>query len=294
MTARRILVGLLPPVVLEAARAMRRRQSGHAQAASAFTPEEFRAIVARMDAGDFAFDAALEEHLCAAWRIDPASVPYPSVLTKAYATGDAVAMNDKSLMEVSYRLPYSHAYESTQRHKYEEFLRAVARAGVDFSGAVAITDVGCGYGGLLTIAREMYPAAALCGVECAHSAVEFMAQRRSYIRGAYADVEAEGTAFAGAVGRSHDIVLCTEVLEHLMRPELALANLMSLRPSRAIALTVPQGRVDTAAQHINFWSQESWRAFIERNANGWRTVCGLCPSPGSPGGADNFAVLLPH
>lgn len=292
MRARQVLRFLLPLAVLEAARAVKRRQAEHAPAVSAFTPEEFRGIVARMDAGDFAFDAALEERLCAAWRVDPTSVPYPSVLTKAYATGDAVAMNDKSLMEVSYRLPYSHAYESTQRHKYEEFLRAVARSGVDFSGAVAITDVGCGYGGLLAIAHEMYPGAALCGVECAHSAVEFMARRRSYIRGAYADLEAEGTLFAGAVGGSHDIVLCTEVLEHLAWPELALANLLSLRPSRAIALTVPQGRLDTASQHINFWSPESWRAFIERNANGSRTVCGLCPSPGSPGGADNFAVLL--
>lgn len=107
-------------------------------------------------------------------------------------------------------------------------------------------------------------------------------------------VEATGETFTKAVGGTHDIVLCTEVLEHLMHPERALDNLMSLRPSRAIALTVPQGRADTAGQHINFWSPESWQAFIDRNAKGWRVICGLCTSPSSPGGVDNLAILLPQ
>jgi 2-polyprenyl-3-methyl-5-hydroxy-6-metoxy-1,4-benzoquinol methylase len=213
---------------------------------------------------------------------------------RAYASGDAVAMNDKALMEVSYRLPYSHAYESSQRYKYEEFLREAARAGIDFSGPVTVTDVGCAYGGLLAVVHDMHPAAQLCGVECANSAIEYMARRRPHVRGAIADIEEPEPNFVAAVGGVHDVVLCTEVLEHLMRPEHALANLMALRPRGGIALTVPQGRVDTAAQHINFWSPESWRAFIEQHARGWRTTCGLCRSPGTPGGADNFAVLKPN
>ena len=294
----RILEEVMPPIVLRVGRALRRRlvkpQVGQGHSPEIFDAQEHRAIVARMDAGDFDFDPALEERLCAAWRKDPASVPYPTALTEAYGIGDAIAMNDQSLMELSYRLPYSHAYETTQREKYEAFLRATARAGVDFSGDVAITDVGCGYGGLLAVAHEMHPAARLCGVECAASAIEFMEHRRPYIRGVVADVQATNEAFVGAVGGDHDIVLCTEVLEHLLSPEQALANLLALQPSRGIALTVPQGRIDTAAQHINFWSPESWRAFIVRHAGNRRAICGFCESAGSPGKADNFAVLLPN
>ena len=187
MTIRQIVRSLTPPILLNAVRAARQREPQPPASSPLFSQEEFRAIVARMDSGDFSFDEGLEERLCAAWRIDPASVPYPTILMKAYESGDAVAMNDKSLMEVSYRLPYSHAYESTQRQKYEEFLRTVANAGVDFSGAVTITDVGCGYGGLLTVAHDMYPASVLCGVECAVSAIEYMGRKRPNIRGAYAD-----------------------------------------------------------------------------------------------------------
>lgn len=289
----RLLEGITPPLLFSTLRRLAGRQPrGSPTLAPMFTAEEHRQIVARMDAGDFDFDSILEERMCAAWRLDPASVPYPSVLSRAYAAGDAIAMNDKSLMEISYRLPYSHAYESTQTDKYEEFIKASSRAGIAFEGA-AVVDIGCGYGGLLESVRQMYPSVRLCGVECASSAIDFIARRRAYIRGIVSDLVGETEAFTNSVGRDHDIVLCTEVLEHLMRPDRALNNLLALKPRRGLAITVPQGRVDSAAQHINFWSSESWRSFIQRHAPDWHSIFGLCRSPGSPGGADNLAILLP-
>ena len=30
-------------------------------------------------------------------------------------------------------------------------------------------------------------------------------------------------------------------------------------------ITVPNGRIDTFEGHINFWSPESWKVFIESN-----------------------------
>jgi hypothetical protein len=255
--------------------------------------EQSRRLVARMDAGDYSFDADTVARMCAAWRADPASVPYPTALTRAYSSGDAVAMNDKSLMQISYRLPYSHAYEETQAEKYGDFIDAIAKAGIIFDNA-RVADIGCGYGGLLEVLRKKYLSTRLSGIECAPSAIEYMAEHRAYIQGVLADVEAPSGAFVGAVGTEHDIVLCTEVLEHLVQPERALANLMALRPRRGLAITVPNGRIDTAAQHINFWSPESWSQFIRKHASGdWQVAIGRCHSPGSPGGFDNLAILIP-
>jgi len=246
-----------------------------------------------MDAGDYDFDFETEKQLCEAWRRDPGSVPYPTALKMAYESQDAFAMNAKALMELTYQLPYSHAYESTQREKYENFVGACSDAGIAFVGA-HVADIGCGYGGLLEIVREKYPTTVLCGVECAASAIDYMMGRRPHIKGILADIEAPTNEFTTSVREKLDVVLCTEVLEHLARPEHALANLLALRPSRGIAVTVPNGRIDTAAQHINFWSPESWKLFVTRNAAGWRVIVGRCDSPGSPGGFDNFAVLLPN
>ncbi len=246
-----------------------------------------------MDAGDFKFDSDTEKRLSKAWRRYPGSVPYPTALRLAYESQDAFAMNAKALMELTYQLPYSHAYESTQREKYENFVGACSDAGIDFVGA-HVADIGCGYGGLLETVREKYPTTELCGVECAASAIDDMMRRRPHIKGIVADIEAPTNEFTANVGEKLDVVLCTEVLEHLTGPEHALANLLSLRPSRGIAITVPNGRIDTAAQHINFWSPESWKLFVTRNAAGWRVIVGPCSSPGSPGGFDNFAVLLPN
>jgi len=35
-----------------------------------------------------------------------------------------------------------------------------------------------------------------------------------------------------------------------------------------LLITVPNGRNDTFAGHINFWSPESWDVFIEENSGG--------------------------
>jgi 2-polyprenyl-3-methyl-5-hydroxy-6-metoxy-1,4-benzoquinol methylase len=63
----------------------------------------------------------------------------------------------------------------------------------------------------------------------------------------------------------YDVIFCTEVLEHLEKPHVALANLVAaLNPGGILVLTVPDGRQDTINEHLNFWSPEGWRAFLIR------------------------------
>lgn len=69
-----------------------------------------------------------------------------------------------------------------------------------------------------------------------------------------------------------DIVLCTEVLEHLENPKIALQNVISSIVSSGLALiTVPDGRIDYSLYHINFWSPESWKNFIENACGDYYT-----------------------
>ncbi|MDG4647140.1 class I SAM-dependent methyltransferase [Roseibacterium sp. SDUM158017] len=63
-----------------------------------------------------------------------------------------------------------------------------------------------------------------------------------------------------------DIVICTEVLEHLDHPAQALQNTFrAVSPGGQLILSVPDGRIDFSRYHINFWSPESWKNFIEDN-----------------------------
>jgi 2-polyprenyl-3-methyl-5-hydroxy-6-metoxy-1,4-benzoquinol methylase len=67
------------------------------------------------------------------------------------------------------------------------------------------------------------------------------------------------------IKKNFDIVICTQVLEHLVNPEKAINNLFRMtRKGGFICISVPDGRKDTSCVHINFWSPESFRFFIER------------------------------
>ena len=62
---------------------------------------------------------------------------------------------------------------------------------------------------------------------------------------------------------SFDLVLCTEVLEHLERPLDALEQLRLLRaPGGRLVATVPDGEMDDFEGHVSFWSLDDFRALL--------------------------------
>jgi 2-polyprenyl-3-methyl-5-hydroxy-6-metoxy-1,4-benzoquinol methylase len=70
-------------------------------------------------------------------------------------------------------------------------------------------------------------------------------------------------------GVQYGAVICTEVIEHILHPEIAVRNLLNMVQDKGLLLiTVPNGRYDTFAGHINFWSPESWNVFIQQNSGG--------------------------
>jgi SAM-dependent methyltransferase len=131
---------------------------------------------------------------------------------------------------------------------------------------LALCDVGCGAGALL---KQFDKASRRVGLDFSEAAV---AQAKRHCP--RADFQVFDVYDTGVSDR-FDIVLCTEVLEHLLHPTTALRNLAALvEASGLLVLTVPNGRLDTFAGHINFWSPESWPMFLEDALPHWQIAVG--------------------
>lgn len=97
------------------------------------------------------------------------------------------------------------------------------------------------------------------------------------------------------VSDQYDVVLCTEVLEHLENPAAALQNLLAARaPSGVLIVTVPDGRIDYSRYHINFWSPESWKLFVQAHLPASvRATFGTFRLSESTVHRNNYAVIRP-
>lgn len=157
---------------------------------------------------------------------------------------------------------------------FQDLLDKCADQGIEFDGK-AVADVGTGTGCLLRFLHHRWPDARLTGFDRQEPLL-----RLAHRLCPQADFRSDDL-LGGAPTPAYDVVFCTEVLEHLTDPEQAVRTLLGRLTERGVlVLTVPDGRTDTLQAHhlyeggggymghINFWSPESWRIFIERQAAG--------------------------
>jgi 2-polyprenyl-3-methyl-5-hydroxy-6-metoxy-1,4-benzoquinol methylase len=121
----------------------------------------------------------------------------------------------------------------------------------------SVVDVGCGAGNLLRAVVEKAAPERVLGIDYAAAGVrrakelvpsgEFRAQSLYDVR----------------TTETFDLVLCTEVLEHLRDPESAVDLLVRLcAGSGTILITVPDGAQDEWEGHRNFWSETHLEDFL--------------------------------
>ncbi len=109
----------------------------------------------------------------------------------------------------------------------------------------SLLDVGCGNAELLRLIDARYPGRHLMGVDLSAVAVESNAATFPHISFAVANIEE--TPPPG----QHDVIVCSEVLEHLSDPEAALGRLReALVPGGHAILTTPMGKVHTTEKHF--------------------------------------------
>jgi 2-polyprenyl-3-methyl-5-hydroxy-6-metoxy-1,4-benzoquinol methylase len=136
---------------------------------------------------------------------------------------------------------------------YEEVAAMVAP---NCSGG-AVIDIGCGAGKLLQDVVGRATPARVVGVDYAVAGVE--RARRAVPSGEFHSC----SLYELDLQETFDVVLCTEVLEHLSKPEAAMRILVRLcADDGVIVITVPDGEYDSWAGHRNFWSEPELVRFL--------------------------------
>jgi ubiquinone/menaquinone biosynthesis C-methylase UbiE len=135
-----------------------------------------------------------------------------------------------------------------------------------------ILDVGCGEGFTITRIKKALPYSTIEGTDISQSSLDFAQKIHQNIRFQASDVQQK----IPYNDDSFDLVLCTEVLEHLKRPEKALKELARVTKKTCI-ISVPhepyfsisnlsRGKnirmLGKDPEHINFWNTKSIRKVL--------------------------------
>ena len=159
-----------------------------------------------------------------------------------------------------YRIEADHAREKLKAEIVDRIEDRIA-------ASANVVDIGCGIGDLLGEVRHRRPGVSVSGLDFSGKAVE--GAQRSLPDGAFRQfVIDRQLPYESA---SFDVVLCTDVLEHLEYPQLVAAELVRIcRPGGLVAIVVPDGTLDQFLGHNWFWNVETFAALLADGRRKWR------------------------
>ena len=125
-----------------------------------------------------------------------------------------------------------------------------------------IVDIGCGAGDLLAEIISRVPGVNIHGLDFSSKAIE--AAKRKFLNGAFKQFVIEKQLpYEDSL---FDIVMCTDVLEHLEYPRFVINELLRICKSGGyIFIVVPDGDVDQFLGHYWFWNQESLEQLFQEH-----------------------------
>lgn len=170
--------------------------------------------------------------------------------------------------------------------KIIKYVAELCRNAATSGKKVSILDAGCGEGFVSDLLYRNIDNICVTGLEYTEEALAIASQINNDIHFMKGDI------YQMPFGeRSFDIVLCTEVLEHLENPEMALRELA--RVARyAVFLTVPNepwfclgnllalkniSRLGNPVDHINHWSYRKFVRYTATVLNGEQRSTGSFP-----------------
>jgi 2-polyprenyl-3-methyl-5-hydroxy-6-metoxy-1,4-benzoquinol methylase len=176
---------------------------------------------------------------------------------------NAIEFNSIDEVNKYYKSPEKQFEIVSSRHQkfFHEIITILENTGISLSGK-KIADFGCGIGNLLFHVNNHFKPVKCTGFDFSEVLLELASKRLPEGEFIKHDIY-------NPVNREYDFVFCTEVIEHLLYPDLALSNILkSVHSGGAAFISVPDGRKDTYSGHINFWSPESWNVFIKNHLAG--------------------------
>jgi SAM-dependent methyltransferase len=125
----------------------------------------------------------------------------------------------------------------------------------------AVLDVGCGPGVMIDHLRTRFPSARFCGCDNAAATIAENRARLPWARFEVVDLVRE------RLDEQFDVVVCSEVLEHVEDDARAMANLAAMT-GRYLMLTVPSGPLyplEAGFGHLRHYELVSFCRFVERH-----------------------------
>lgn len=175
-------------------------------------------------------------------------------MTTRDAAGYNAATYDSLWTELTPFTRYNPGTRHRRRWLFAQ-MDALERAGAMRS----VVDVGCGNAELLRLARSRYPRVERwAGLDVSSETVKRNAERFPGVEFIAADLQREGVA------QSFDVVICTEVIEHLDDRVAAFAQLAAMvRPGGTLLVTCPAGRVFATERYFGHTTHPTARELRE-------------------------------
>lgn len=174
--------------------------------------------------------------------------------------------------DVAYHSPNQHKYScqvGIYRWHIEAFLGKLSDLLMQ-SQPRSVLDAGCGEGFVAHYLASRHPEAQFTGVDLSPEAIDYAQQHfgeaATYRTGSIYKLPFSDNSF--------DTVLCSEVLEHLDEPDMAVAELRRVA-RRFVLITVPLEPyfdwlnrtaralgISPDPGHVNFWTKTSFQQFL--------------------------------
>ncbi len=169
---------------------------------------------------------------------------------------DPLERNDVATLEKLWGDPaFRKKYLSPKRQLLYEVVFAEIQK-TDLVGPnCKLLDVGCGPGFFPRLLKDK-------GFEGLISGCDFSEQAISLSTSLIPEGKFFQHDIYNPITERYDLIVCMEVLEHLLHPEKAIQNLVAAAPK--LILTVPEGRKDSFRGHLNLWTKESFEVFLQK------------------------------
>lgn len=158
----------------------------------------------------------------------------------------------------------SGAYNPSQMHRFRLLLNEIGRL-IPLLGRdtpLRLMDIGCGMGHLIKALHERFPSLTYTGVDISSKTIEELKKRLPFAEWKAADIQKPMTPEAFGL---HDIVVCSEVLEHCEHDSAVRENLLRLSaPGGFVVISVPGGtryKIDHDIGHLRHYTLEKASAF---------------------------------